>query len=126
MRAFPNAVYVDDGASVLEHPCDILIPAAMEGVIHKGNAERIKARLIIEAANGPVTFGADEILRNRENVQTVTDHWRVADAQVEAQLEADRSASHPGVRLPHLNKRRPTVARVRRGASPVGRRDDQR
>ncbi|WP_341728286.1 YhjD/YihY/BrkB family envelope integrity protein [Brooklawnia sp.] len=68
----------------------------------------------------------DEILRNRENVQTVTDHWRVADAQVEAQLEADRSASHPGVRLPHLNKRRPTVARVRRGASPVGRRDDQR
>jgi hypothetical protein len=53
---------------VLEEECDILIPAAMEGVIHLGNAARIKAPLIIEAANGPITFGADEVLRQKGTV----------------------------------------------------------
>jgi glutamate dehydrogenase (NAD(P)+) len=65
LAGYPNARHVEDGASVLEEPCDILIPAAMEGVIHKGNAAAIKAPLIIEAANGPITFGADEILRQK-------------------------------------------------------------
>jgi glutamate dehydrogenase (NAD(P)+) len=53
---------------VLEAECDILIPAALEGVINLGNAERIKAPLIIEAANGPITAGADEILRHKGTV----------------------------------------------------------
>ena len=48
---------------MLEHDCDILIPAAMESVINLGNADRIRAPLIIEAANGPITAGADDILR---------------------------------------------------------------
>jgi glutamate dehydrogenase (NAD(P)+) len=57
--------YHPDGAPVLEAECDILIPAALEGVINLGNADRIKAPLIIEAANGPITAGADEVLRTR-------------------------------------------------------------
>ena len=62
LAGYPHGRHVTDGAAALELPCDILIPAALEGVIHKGNAARIVAPLILEAANGPITFGADEIL----------------------------------------------------------------
>ena len=63
VSSFPDANFVANGAIVLEQDCDILIPAALEGVINLENAEKIKAPLIIEAANGPVTAGADDILR---------------------------------------------------------------
>ena len=62
VKGFPGATYSEDGAALLEAECDILIPAALEGTIHAGNAERIKAPLIIEAANGPVTAEANDIL----------------------------------------------------------------
>ncbi|WP_319823927.1 Glu/Leu/Phe/Val dehydrogenase [Thalassovita sp.] len=68
VKGFPDADFTENGAEVLEMECDILIPAALEGVIHTGNAARIKAPLIIEAANGPVTAGADEILRAKGTV----------------------------------------------------------
>jgi glutamate dehydrogenase (NAD(P)+) len=68
VKGFPRGTYVEDGAAVLEHECDILVPAAMESVINLSNAERIQAPLIIEAANGPVTSGANEILRARGKV----------------------------------------------------------
>ena len=56
--------WVDSGAEMLEAEADILIPAAMEGVIDEANASRIQVPLIIEAANGPITAGGDAILRN--------------------------------------------------------------
>lgn len=65
VKDYPEATYVANGAVLLEADCDILVPAAMEGVINLSNADRIKAPLIIEAANGPITFGADEILRRK-------------------------------------------------------------
>lgn len=68
VKNFDGGTYVADGASALELDCDILIPAAMEGVINLTNADRIQANLIIEAANGPVTSGADKILRDKGTV----------------------------------------------------------
>ena len=62
VKGFIGAKYTKNGSDILEKECDILIPAAMEGVINLSNAQRIKANVIIEAANGPVTAGADEIL----------------------------------------------------------------
>ncbi len=62
---FPGAEAMDDGQDILLLPVDLLIPAAMEGVITKDNAPKIEAKLIVEAANGPTTKEADEILTDR-------------------------------------------------------------
>jgi glutamate dehydrogenase (NAD(P)+) len=63
VEGFPDAGYVADGSRVLEMDCDILVPAALEGQITAANADRIRARVVAEAANGPVTYEGDEQLR---------------------------------------------------------------
>ena len=68
VKNFPNSSFTESGQEMLEKECDILIPAAIEGVINSSNAARIKAPLIAEAANGPVTFEADSILRKKGKV----------------------------------------------------------
>jgi glutamate dehydrogenase (NAD(P)+) len=50
---------------LLEVECDILIPAAIHGVVHSNNADKLKTKLLVEAANGPVTPSADGILNER-------------------------------------------------------------
>lgn len=59
-------------AELLELPCAVLIPAALEGQITAKNAARIKAELIVEGANGPTTPEADDILKDR-NITVVPD-----------------------------------------------------
>jgi glutamate dehydrogenase (NAD(P)+) len=58
---YPGAEVITN-EQLLALPCDLLVPAALEGAIHRGNAETIRARVIAEGANGPLTPEADEIL----------------------------------------------------------------
>lgn len=62
---FPGAANFSKNTDALEAPCDILIPAALENVINAENADRVQAKIIGEAANGPLTPEADEILVNK-------------------------------------------------------------
>jgi glutamate dehydrogenase (NAD(P)+) len=64
VQGFPQAEDISN-AELLETECDVLIPAALENVITPSNAERIRARILAEAANGPTTPEADEILHRR-------------------------------------------------------------
>ncbi|HXG05040.1 MAG TPA: Glu/Leu/Phe/Val dehydrogenase [Candidatus Binatia bacterium] len=61
---FPGADRVTN-RELLELPCDVLLPAAVGGQIRADNAERVKASVVVEGANGPTTPEADEILRER-------------------------------------------------------------
>jgi glutamate dehydrogenase (NAD(P)+) len=51
---------------LLVQPCTVLVPAALERVIHKGNAEQLRCRILAEAANGPTTLEADAILAHSD------------------------------------------------------------
>jgi glutamate dehydrogenase (NAD(P)+) len=64
IEGFPGTTFLEkkDREKILEMECDILVPAALENVIHSENAARIKAKIIAEAANGPTTFEAEQVL----------------------------------------------------------------
>ena len=62
---FPGAANLPTSLSALEAECDVLIPAALENQITRENAPRIRAKIVLEAANGPTTPEAEEILRQK-------------------------------------------------------------
>ena len=102
VSGFPDAVHTAEGPAVLESPCDILIPAALEGVINLTNARKIQAKLIIEAANGPVTAGADDILRQR-GVVIIPDMYANAGGVTVSYFEWVKNLSH--IRFGRMQRR---------------------
>lgn len=102
IKNFPCASFEENGIAVLEKPCDILIPAALESQITQENADRINAKLIIEAANGPITFGADEML-NKKGIIIIPDAYANAGGVIVSYFEWIRNISH--IRFGRMQKR---------------------
>ena len=103
LDGFPGGVYTQgDSKRALEIDCDILIPAALEGQINPDNVKKIKTRIIVEAANGPVTFEADEKLQKR-GVVIIPDAYANAGGVVVSYFEWIRNLSH--IRFGRMQRR---------------------
>jgi len=99
---FPGATNIPNSADALELDCDILIPAALENVINGENAPRIKARIIGEAANGPLTPEADEVFIKKGTL-VVPDMYLNAGGVTVSYFEWLKNLSH--VRYGRMEKR---------------------
>ena len=102
VKGYSDATYIESGKSLLTHECDVLIPAALEAQITKDNAADIKAKVICEAANGPVTFEADEILRQR-GVTILPDAYVNAGGVTVSYFEWIRNLAH--IRFGRMERR---------------------
>ncbi|MEM7048978.1 MAG: Glu/Leu/Phe/Val dehydrogenase [Acidobacteriota bacterium] len=107
---FPGARDLPQSLDALELDCDILVPAALEGQITRDNAPRVQARVIAEAANGPLTAAADDLLRER-GVLVLPDVYLNAGGVTVSYFEWLRNLSH--VRFGRLNRRFEQAANAR-------------
>lgn len=93
LRGFRGARFFADPNALIEEPCDVLIPAALEHQITRHNASEIQAKLIVEAANGPVDPEADSILRE-SGVVILPDIYANAGGVVVSYFEWIKNLSH--------------------------------
>lgn len=99
---FPGATNIPRSSDALELECDILIPAALENVINGDNASKIKAKIIGEAANGPLTPEADEVFI-KKGILVVPDMYLNAGGVTVSYFEWLKNLSH--VRYGRMEKR---------------------
>jgi glutamate dehydrogenase (NAD(P)+) len=99
---FPGATNITPSAAGLELDCDVLVPAAVENVLTGENAPRIKARVILEGANGPTTPEAEAVFRERGTL-VIPDVYANAGGVTVSYFEWLKNLSH--VRFGRLEKR---------------------
>jgi len=99
---FPNTQNVKKSIDLLSYKCDVLIPAALEGVITLNNADTIQAKIICEGANGPITYRANKKLLEKKKV-IIPDIYANAGGVTVSYFEWIRNTSH--IRMGRLNKR---------------------
>lgn len=99
---FPGTKTLDDRADWLKIECDVLIPAALESVINKTNAKDVRCKIIAEAANGPVTADASDIL-NKKGVIIIPDMYLNAGGVTVSYFEWLKNLSH--IRFGRMDKR---------------------
>jgi glutamate dehydrogenase (NAD(P)+) len=99
---FPGATNLTPTHAALELPCDVLIPAALEGVFTSDNAPRVQAKIILEGANGPTTPSADPIFRDK-GVLIIPDLYANAGGVTVSYFEWVKNLSH--VRFGRMSKR---------------------
>jgi len=99
---FPGATNLAKSSDALETECDILIPAALENVINGSNADRVKAKIIGEAANGPLTPEADDVFA-KKGILVVPDMYLNAGGVTVSYFEWLKNLSH--VRYGRMEKR---------------------
>ncbi|HMK17368.1 MAG TPA: Glu/Leu/Phe/Val dehydrogenase [Chitinophagaceae bacterium] len=102
IKDFPGAKFISTSAEALELECDILIPAALENVINGENAPRVKAKIIGEGANGPLTPEADEVFVQR-GILVIPDMYLNAGGVTVSYFEWLKNLSH--VRYGRMEKR---------------------
>ena len=102
VKGYTKAQYFEDGKVLLEKECDILIPAAMEAVINRTNAGNIQAKVIAEAANGPVTFAAETLLKEKGTI-IIPDVYLNAGGVTVSYFEWIKNLSH--IRFGRMQRR---------------------
>ena len=107
---FPGAKTLAKSEEALFLDCDILVPAALENVLTAANAAKVKARIVAEGANGPVTADADEILRQK-GVVVLPDMYLNAGGVTVSYFEWLKNLSH--VRFGRMEKRYEEMAYAR-------------
>jgi glutamate dehydrogenase (NAD(P)+) len=99
---FPGAKNLKNRGDALELECDVLIPAALENQVNSSNAGRIKAKIVAEAANGPVTPEAEKVLL-KKNILIIPDLYLNAGGVTVSYFEWLKNLSH--VRFGRMGKR---------------------
>jgi glutamate dehydrogenase (NAD(P)+) len=102
IKGYEDATYMENGISALELKCDILILAAMENQITANNAPHVRAKLIVEGANGPITVDAEEIIKKR-GIPIIPDIYVNAGGVVVSYFEWTKNLSH--IRFGRLQRR---------------------
>jgi glutamate dehydrogenase (NAD(P)+) len=110
LLGFPGATDILKSADALELDCDVLVPAALESVLTAENAPRIKAKIVLEGANGPTTPEADNVFRQKKML-VIPDVYANAGGVTVSYFEWLKNLSH--VRLGRLDRRRQAATEMR-------------